>query len=274
MASLANHSAASIAKVLFIGDSGAGKTGALASLASAGYNLRILDLDNGLDVLANLLNDPASPYDKGAASRVKYLTLTEEMRMLNGVVAPKVASVWPKVTSALNEWKDGDENLGPVTKWGPDDILVVDSLTMLCTAAMNYTLQLNSRLGKHPHQSDWGVAQNLIESLLQMLYSTAVPCNVIINCHVTYIGEEGGAQKGYPNALGKALPPKIGRYFNSALMAQSVGQGTALRRKILTTTYGMIELKNTAPLKVKPEYPLASGLAEYFFALHGRFPVK
>lgn len=272
MPALTAHHSSAVTKMLFIGDSGAGKTGALASLASAGYNLRILDLDNGLDVLRNLLTDPTSKYVKGAAERVSYLTFTEEMRMVNGAVSPRTASVWPKVTNALTEWKDGDVSLGSVTTWGPGDVLVIDSLTLLCNAAMNYALQLNGRLGKHPHQSDWGVAQNLIESLLQMLYSTAVPCNVVVNCHITYIGEEGGAQKGYPNALGKALPPKIGRYFNSALLAQSIGQGTALRRKILTTTYGMIELKNTAPLKVKPEYPLDTGLADYFEALHGKRP--
>ena len=58
MPALGQHQSSDIVKMLFIGPSGAGKTGALASLASAGYNLRILDMDNGLDVLANVLNNP------------------------------------------------------------------------------------------------------------------------------------------------------------------------------------------------------------------------
>lgn len=283
MASLTKHHSTNVAKILFAGESGAGKTGALASLASVGYNLRVLDLDNGLDVLVDLLTNPSSQYDKAGASRVSYITLTEEMRMINGAVAPRTASVWPKVTSVLNDWKDGEESLGPVAKWGPDDVLVIDSLTMLGISAMNYVLQLNARLGKHPHQSDWGQAQNLLEALLQLLYSTAVPCNVIINCHLTRKEEHEDKEvsvstivdnKRYPLSLGRALSPKIGRYFNTILLASAEGTRGALKRKIYTTTISDVDLKNTAPLKVKPEYPLATGLAEYFFALHGRFPLR
>ena len=65
MPALGQHQSSDIVKMLFIGPSGAGKTGALASLASAGYNLRILDMDNGLDVLANVLNDPKKPLLEG-----------------------------------------------------------------------------------------------------------------------------------------------------------------------------------------------------------------
>ena len=45
------HSSASLTKMLLIGESGSGKSGALASLAAADYKLRILDFDNGLDFL-------------------------------------------------------------------------------------------------------------------------------------------------------------------------------------------------------------------------------
>jgi len=274
MASLATHQSAATTKLLFIGNSGAGKTGALASLASAGYKLRIIDLDNGLDVLANLLGDATSTYDKGAIERVKFVTLTEKMKMLNGIVMPVAATVWSKMTNLLSDWKDGEEKLGPVTTWTSDDVLVIDSLSFLGTAAMNFILQVNGRLGKAPFQSDWGEAQRLLESLLQMLYSTDVKCNVIVCCHIVFLGKEGEQEKGFPNALGKALPPKIGRYFNSTLMAETKGQGSAARRVIVTNTSSMVELKNTAPLKVKPEYPLTTGLADYFFALHGKHPTK
>ena len=51
MPSLSNHQSNLYTKCLFIGDSKSGKTGALTSLVAAGYKLRILDFDNGLDVL-------------------------------------------------------------------------------------------------------------------------------------------------------------------------------------------------------------------------------
>ena len=51
MPSLDQHQSNDFVKLLLIGDSKAGKTGSLISLVKAGYKLRILDLDNLLDVL-------------------------------------------------------------------------------------------------------------------------------------------------------------------------------------------------------------------------------
>ena len=270
MPALSAHQSKNSTKLLFIGDSGAGKTGALASLAAAGYNLRILDLDNGLDVLKNVLSDPKSAYGTEALSRVQYITVTEAMRNVNGKLIPKGATVWQRVAGLLNNWTDPEtkESLGPVSTWGPQDILVIDSLSMLSTAALNFVLSMNARLGQRPQLQDWGAGQDLIESMVQMLYDESIVCNVIVISHITYIGPEDNLT-GYPNTLGKALPPKIGRYFNTILQAKSQGQGAGLRRKILTNTASSVELKNTAPLRVKPDYPLETGLADYFAAVRG-----
>ena len=266
MAKLAVHQSAVTTKMLFIGDSGAGKTGALASLAGAGYNLRVLDLDAGLDVLANLLRDPKSPYGPDALARVDYETITDKMKVSGKRLIPGKATVWERTIGMLENWKspDGSETLGGITSWTPQDVLVIDSLTLLSTAALNFVLAMNSRLGQQPHQSDWYQGQQLIEGLLQTLYDDNVKCNVIIISHIAYIGEENGPVHGYPNTLGKALPPKVGRYFNSILMARTQGSGSAQKRKIFANSVGTVELKNTSPLKVKSEYPLESGLADYF----------
>lgn len=263
MPKLASHQSSEITKVLFLGDSGSGKTGALASLAGAGYNLRILDLDSGLDVLKNILSDPKSQYGKDALDRVDYITITDRMKNQSGRLVPKEAKVWTKTMDALTNWP----GFGPIASWTSQDVLVIDSLTMLSTAALNFTLSLNARLGQQPHQSDWYGGQQLIESLLQMLYDEGIRCNVIVIAHITFIGEENGPVRGYPNTLGKSLPPKVGRYFNTILMAKSSGSGTALKRKIHTNPVGVIELKNTAPTRVLPEYPLETGLASYFAAV-------
>ena len=54
MPNLSNHQSSSeLVKLLFIGDSGTAKTGALVSLVKAGYHLRIIDFDNGLDALVH-----------------------------------------------------------------------------------------------------------------------------------------------------------------------------------------------------------------------------
>lgn len=297
MPPLSYHQSAYSTKALFLGDSGAGKTGALASLAGAGYNIRALDMDSGLDVLTNILKDPSSKYGPDALARVEYVTITDAMKNVNNRLVPRKAEAWQRAIGLLNDWKyeyTVDEqgraevlwgvaeraaatsagrpihkvDLGPITKWGPQDILVIDSLTMLSNAALNFILAMNARLGQQPHQSDWYNGQQLIEGLLQMLYDEGVRCNVIVISHISYIGEEGGPTHGYPSTLGKALPPKVGRYFNTTLMAKSSGKV----RKIHTSTVGLVELKNTAPTKVQADYPLETGLADYFKAVRGAPP--
>src|SRR5260221_189953 len=55
MTALSEHQSTRSTKLLLMGHSGSGKTGALTSLVKAGYKLRILDLDNGLDSLASFV---------------------------------------------------------------------------------------------------------------------------------------------------------------------------------------------------------------------------
>lgn len=269
MTKLANHASASVTKMILLGDSGAGKTGALASLADAGYNVRILDLDNGADVLANLLNDPKSPYKKEALGRVDYETITDPMKNVNGKLIPKQAKVWQSAVKLLDNWKTETADFGPISTWTPQDVLVIDSLSILGNASLNFITAMNGRLGQKPYQSDYGDAQALIESLMQMLYDESVRCNIIVNTHITYVGGEGQIERGYPSCVGSKLPQKIGRYFNTILMVKSQGSGASVRRKIITSTVPLVELKNTAPLRVKPEYDLATGLAEYFRDVQG-----
>lgn len=274
MPSLTAHHSSEIIKMLYIGDSGAGKTGSLASLAGAGYNLRIIDCDNGLDPLANILQDPRSPYPKGSAERVHFQTIREARKNVGGRMIPKSAKAWNRAMTLLSHWKneDGSEDLGPIADWGPRDILVIDSLSFLSQYALNAVLALNARLGQHPQLQDWGAGQTLVEGFLDSITSDDIGCHVILICHVAFIGEDNGPTKGYPRTLGKALPPKVGTYFNNALMAQTKGQGANQRRVIHTNTTGLVELKNSAPLRVQKEYPLESGLADYFKAILGSAP--
>lgn len=270
MPNISDHQSAKTTKMLLVGDNGSGKTGALASLAQAGYNIRLLDIDNGADVLANTLLSPNSPYGKDAAKHVEFETLTDPMKKSpSGKLIPAKATVWQRSIDLLNHWKTTNKagvvtDLGPLTSWTEQDVLAIDSLTMLCLAAMNFVLSMNARLGQAPHQSDWYTGQQMVESLMQMLFDDSIKCNVVIMCHIAYIGEENGPLKGYPATLGKALSPKIGSYFNSVLLCKTSGTGVNQKRKILTNTAGLIELKNSNPFKVKPEYDQSTGLAEYF----------
>ena len=64
----------------------------------------------------------------------------------------------------------------------------------------------------------------------------------------------------YPSALGRALPPKVGSYFNSVLRVRTKGN----RKVIETRSSDGVELKNPAPILVPPELDLEHGLAKFF----------
>jgi AAA domain len=284
MPSLEDHHSASITKLLLLGDSGTGKTGALASLAKAGYNLRIADMDNGVDIIRNVLIEDG---DLAALKRINYQPWQDEfVSSANGAsLIPKTAKAWPALVSALSNWPDG---LGPVSSWSSQDVLVVDSLNFAGKAALRHIQQLNSRLAAPPSWDDYREAQRLVENLCAKLYSESVRCNVVCLSHVREIGrredvvddknrvrsiEIADSVRGFPETgTGRALSPVVGRYFNAVLLADFEGSGLATRRIIRTIPYGNIGLKNSAPRTVKPSYPIQSGLADYFKAV--RSPTK
>lgn len=294
MPALTDHHSATSTKLLLIGDSGAGKTGALACLAASGYNLRILDFDNGLDILKGYLTG-VSPYttkDPSAASRVHSLTCTDKRKLVGSSLVPVKAEAWERACRALYEWKelspDGKStvvDLGKIETWGEKDVLVIDSLSTAAEAALNHHLGLNGKLGasrtSNEGRRDIGATQNLVRSLLQMLYSDSIKCNVVINAHITLVTESGmspqseeakgeaDTARGYPAALGRALSPHIPRYFNSVLLLDVEGRGASARHFIYTKSRGNILVKTSAPLRVREKYPIGWGLAEYFAAVRG-----
>lgn len=281
MPTLDLHSSTSITKLLLMGDSGTGKTGALASLIPD-YNLWIMDFDNGTDILANILRrgNGKIPPAPGLLTRVNAVILTDRFRVdgRTSRIIPISADAWSRGVGLLEKWETKT-----TADLGQKDIIVVDSLNFAGRAAMRYIQQLNSRLNVPPQIQDYRDGQILVESLCQMLYSEAFKCNVICLTHVREIGkqhdviddkgrvrtvEDPDTVKGFPETgAGRALSPTIGRYFNAVLLADVVGTGLATRRVIRTQPHLNIGLKNSSPGAVKPEYPLESGLADYFKAV-------
>ena len=276
MPSMTQHPVSHITKMLLLGESGSGKTGSLASLVKAGYNLRILDFDNGVDIYKNLLEG-----DTEALGRITYETLTDKMKGVAGKSIPDgMPTAFSRATALLDRWQmketlgpDGEVypayDLGQITSWGSNDVLVIDSLTMMANAAMRWVLTVNNRPPGVKQLQDYGAAQDMIEAVLQRLYCDAVKCNVIVISHVAYIGEEND-MRGLPMALGKALSPKIPRYFNTMLLCRTEGTGPGARRKIHTQPTGIVELKNTAPIGMPASFPLETGIADFFAIVQGK----
>lgn len=265
---LGNHPSSRLVKMLNVGENGSGKTGALAALALAGYNLHILDFDNGLDILANLLR----PHPE-ALARVRYKTLRDVVSMSAGIPRVKAATAWKAAGQTLNDWG--------VSAFTEKDVVVCDTLSTMSQYAFNQSLALNGRLNTKSHESDYGWMADSVLLFIDALTSEDAAYNVIVNTHVRYLrGEEetvqddkgrefaAGTIAGLPNAKGQMIARDIGKYFNTIVYSTVMGTGPGAKRVITTAPTGVIKVKTSNPL-VKKTYPVETGLADLFRDLRG-----
>ena len=257
MPTLSDHPSSNIVRLLNIGESGTGKTGALASLVKAGYSLYVLDFDNGLDILANLLT-PAEQ------ARVTYEELRDDIAVVNGVPKLKSATAWKNAGLALETWN--------ASAFGPSDVIVLDTLSTASQAAFNFCLRLNP----NNLQAVYGSMADTVLAFVDMLTAAPMNCNVIVNTHVRFLsgGADETIMRGLPNAKGQQIPKDIGKFFNTCVLTRTQGAGPAAKRMISTKPQGFIEVKTSNPLKVKDSYPLETGLADLFADILGHGPSK
>lgn len=262
MATLDNHQSNDYVKLLLIGNAKSGKTGSLVSLVKAGYKLRILDLDNLLDILKYMVKHECPEYLTNVESRV-----LRDKRKASGVgaVLDGPPKAYINAVKMIDEWKykdvDGSEvDLGSPANWGPDCILVIDSLSRLCDAAYDWMFALNP---KNDGRAVYGDAQDHVENLLAMLTSESMTCNLIVIAHITYQDQPDGTKKGFPQGIGQKLSPKIPEYFSSVVLYTNKNG----KRTLQTNSNPLIDLANPAPFAMQPSYPIETGLAQFFAVL-------
>ena len=299
-------------KALIIGKSGSGKTGALASLVAAGYNLRIIDTDKGVRPLRSLLMDPRYPYSKliaaqgidlNAAVRYEPIDINMKLRAVvtklpgegsrstsETLLAPMDAKAWARILTLLDKWEEGGLDLGPVSSWDANDVLVIDSFSTLAKIVYYFSQSMNGRLGArdqgYDYQRDVGEAQSQLTRLLELLYASSIKCNVIVITHITWVDESSGVASrpktgamegggismsmpdGLPSAIGRALSPQMPKYFNDTFVVRATGTGESVRRTISTVPQEGVMAK--ASVYLDREYPVASGLASIFSAIRSK----
>src|SRR5690606_29723550 len=104
MAKFSEHQAGKFVKLLFIGDSGTGKTGALTSLVKDGYSLKVLDLDNGLDALRQHVHHECPE----KLDNVDYETLRDKVRSTQAgpMVTP---TAYIQALKLMTKWSDDSD---------------------------------------------------------------------------------------------------------------------------------------------------------------------
>jgi hypothetical protein len=250
-------------KMLLIGSSGTGKTGALASLVEAGYTLYIFDFDEGLDYLANHL--AAKPNAEELLSRVHVMTFRDKLQLVGDEMKPVgMPKAFPEAMKVLNSGMDGS---GPIAKLGPKAVVVIDSLTWAGQMAFAYHGVVSPT--KDPRQTYNG-AQQMILGLLSNLTSADCETNVIVSTHITMVELESGQMKGLPSAVGKAVSEKIPTLFNTMLEVRSTGSGATVKRIISTAPSVLVPTKVAVPKeKIPAELPIETGLATFFKVMRG-----
>lgn len=290
MPSLASLERPRRAVILEIGFPGTGKTGALAALANAGYNLRIADFDGNLASLREHLTDEA-------LHRVEVVSLEDELKYGERTIEPKgVPQSFARFLKLWNNWAyetpQGEKiDLGPVRSWGLNDVLVIDSLTEMGEAIMRRTLAMNNRTILNRRQNDWGTAMADQDAVMQIVTGSDIPCHVIVTSHLKIVApKEPDKDKDsdtvqaikeqvaelvparlYPTALGHQLPQSIARHFSTVLLFETEFVNGKPKRVIRTQPKPEVDVKMPAA-KLPPTLPLETGMLTVFEALVGPPP--
>lgn len=271
MTSFSDHPSSNFVKLILIGDSGCGKTGALISLIKAGYKLRIIDLDNGLDALRNHCLDECPD----SLDAVQYQTFTDVMvpNSIGQIEVKGQPRAFTRAMRSLDKWPDDSSK---PAEWGSDHVLVIDSLTSLSQYA--YFWARKNRPELKVNYAWAGIAQECIMDMIYALTGDNYRVNVIIISHIDWRGgihemdkeRKQLPEKGYVMSIGKAIGPKIPTRFNTVLESRVTGTGSNAKRQIHVIPRPMLDLKNPAPARMgKGPYPIETGLADIFKNLKG-----
>jgi len=186
-------------RILEVGFPKSGKTGALASLLDAGYNLRYLDFDRNVH--------PIQAF--AAPDSLKRLSVVECLDAVkigpNGQMrydgAPKAVVT---ALEALSKWPSDGSN---ASEWGDKDVLVVDSGSVMAESAMRRNMVLNSREGKRPLFGDYQAAHDTVTNFL-LLTKSLLKCHFIMITHLFLMGPDLSAGDIDNDALAERIIEK------------------------------------------------------------------
>lgn len=223
--------------VLLMGPAGTGKTHSLGTLADAGVEVFYLGLEAGLESLLGYWTDRGMPVPANVHWHVleqpksSWLEMKDSAMKVN-TLALDTLSKWQdpnrvshnqfiKLLEVLNDFTDQrtGTRFGAVDSWDSSRALCLDALTGLNNIALSLVV------GGKPvrSQSDWGIAQTQIESLIRKLCDGCT-CWFVCLAHVERETDQIlGGVKLTVSTLGKALAPKIPPMFSDVILTVREG---------------------------------------------------
>jgi len=284
--------------MMIVGWPGSGKTGAIASLLDAGYKVRLLDFEGNYHSLLKFA-DPSKLENLDIVTMQDTLR-GDEQRAIEPDGIPEAFNGALKLLQ--NEWKyknaDGTEtNLGKSKDWGPDTVLVIDSLTAMGEAAFRRARKMMNKTSANTTAAVWGAAVDDQIAFIQALKHNRRKHHVIFLAHLQMVGpdvplftkddEQTGMKdikaqiaeeraelmktRLYPRAVTRNASQVIAKEFPTMLLAERKVKKGAPVRVLRTSTGEELDLKFPAR-DPEIEYPIETGLADIFKKLGAKAP--
>lgn len=286
-----------------IGYPGSGKTGAIASLLNVGYKVRILDFEGNYGPLLAYADDRA-------LANLDIVTLQDKIGGQGSndekyVPVSGIPQAFNTALKMLNHWKykddDGNEiDLGDPADWGPDTILVDDSLTSLALAVKRRAIKMSNASPLDMRSNVWGLGVEDLMAFIDKQKNDKRHYHLIINCHKQMLGPENFvnqddkqmAKKGdstmldqkleairdgfiptriYPASITKPNSQNIHGALPIMLEFDKIDGPRGTQRVIKTDSGPQIDVK-IAGKGLKKAYAIETGLAEIFETLGYKAP--
>jgi hypothetical protein len=259
----------------------------MACLLDVGFKLRVLDFDGNLEPLLRFTKPEC-------LKNLDVLSFEDKLRGgQKHIEVSGIPTAFADALKALDHWRytdpeTGEEvDLGRSKDWGPDTIIVLDSLTGMGRAAFRRTLAMMNRTMLNTRRNDWGVAMADQEAFIEKLTSTVNRHHVICTAHLKMVGpkdlEVGDSEltkelkeklaqvvptRLFPSALGRELPPHIGEHFPVQILIEPEYKGRTVRRVIRTMPRPDVDIGVPVP-DLPPDLDITDGLITIFEKLTG-----
>lgn len=283
-------------RILLAGWPGSAKTGAVSALLNAGYKVRLLDFEGNYEPLFQF-TDPAK------LANLDIKTFQEKVEDIDGqyIDAGGIPTAFTNAMKTLKSgWKTTDAkgnevDLGRMSEWGPDVVLVVDSMTALSRLVKMRARKMMNKTPRNETAALWGAARDDLTNFIELLKRKENRFHLVVIGHLQMIGPDVpmdskkedmeiadlkrdiALQKAammdtrlYPRAVTKDQSMSIHALFPVFLLAKRKIKGSHVTYELTAEAGPELDLK--FPSKGPMTFPIETGLADVFSALGAKPP--